>query len=81
MAISSTFLAPGQRYVDPACPEWRTDRQVTIVCVRPDPAGVLRVAYRGPRGHELVEPATQIEAAVAAGQLRPVAGSGRVAKC
>ena len=77
----STYLAPGQRYVPTGSAAWRADRQLTVLRVGRDGAGLLRVAYRCPNGHQVVEPAAQFEAAVAAGQLVPVVGAGRLASC
>jgi hypothetical protein len=81
MVSPSIVLAPGQRYADSGGPEWRLDRQLTILRVRADPDGVLRVAYRGPEGDRLVEPAAQFAADVAAGPLCPIAGAGWVGRC
>jgi hypothetical protein len=74
----TTFLAPGQRYAPTGSPAWRADRQVTILGVGRDRSGRLRVAYRSPKGNQVVESTAQFEAAVATGQLVPVAGWGHL---
>jgi hypothetical protein len=76
-----TYLAPGQRYAPSDSPAWRADRQLTVLAVGRDPRGTMRVAYRCPDGHQVVEPAAQFEAAVASGQLVPVVGAGFLASC
>ena len=76
----STYLAPGQRYVTSGSPGWRSDRQVTVLAIARDRQGQVRVAYRGPNGNQVVEPAAQFEAAIATGQLVPVVGSGFLAR-
>jgi hypothetical protein len=81
MATRRTFLAPGQRYAAPHDPSWRTDRQLTVLHLDRAPSGAVAVAVRGPSGELLTIPAAEIEAAVAAGQLVPVAGTGRAASC
>jgi hypothetical protein len=73
-----TFLAPGQRYAPTGSPAWRADRQVTILRVEHDLSGRLRVAYCSSNRDQVVEPTAQFEAAVATGQLVPVAGWGRL---
>ena len=77
----TTYLTPGQRYAPIGSPAWRVDRQLTILRVGRDRQGRLRVAYRGPNGHQIVEPTGQFEAAVAGGQLVPVVGPGFRASC
>ena len=81
MSHPRTFLAPGQRYAPAGAPAWRADRQVTVLRVGRDLQGLLRVAYRGPDGHQVVEPAARFEAAVAAGRLVPVADPAGLARC
>lgn len=76
---STTFLTSGQRYAPAGSPAWRADHQLTILRVGRDRQGVLRVAYRGPHGHQAVEPTSQFEAAVANGQLVPVVRFGVLA--
>ena len=81
MATRSTFLAPGQRYVESGFPDWRIDRQLTILSLLPDPEGELLVASRRANGEGAVEPVARLEAAVVAGHWRPVVGSGQLARC
>jgi hypothetical protein len=81
LAPTTSYLAPGQRYAPAGSPAWRADRQVTVLRVGRDRQGLLRVAYRCPDGHQVVEPTAQFEAAVASGQLVPVAGPGLLASC
>jgi hypothetical protein len=78
---SLTYLAAGQRYTPTGSAGWRADRQVTILRVGRDLQGIARVAYRCPNGHQVVEPVSQFEAAVAAGQLVPVVGAGYFGRC
>ncbi len=79
-AARTTFLAPGQRYAETGVATWRVEKQWTVVHVGLT-AGTARVTYRCPNGHQLVMPAQQFEAAVTAGQMVPVAGSGRIPQC
>ena len=81
MAAPRTYLAPGQRYAQPDAPPWRAERQVTVLAVGRDEGGRPRVTCRYPGGARTVEPAAQLEAAIAAGQLVPVPGFGRLARC
>ncbi len=81
MTPPHTFLTPGQRYTEPDGTPWRCDQQVTIVGVEWDALGFPRVTFRRPDGENLVAPAVQVEAAVAAGLLVPVAGAGWIARC
>ena len=79
--MQTTYLAAGQRYVPNGSPAWRSDRQLTVLMVGRDRQGLMRVAYRCPNGHQMVEPAAQFEAAVTNGQLVPVIGAGVLARC
>jgi hypothetical protein len=79
MASSSTFLAPGQRYAPPDTPTWRLEPQVTVLKVHRGLDGAYRIAYRCRMGEVLVTLATELEAAVEAGRLVPVASAGRLA--
>ena len=81
MVTPRTFLTPGQRYMQFDGTPWRLEQQVTIVRVDRDPDGVPCVVSRCLDGEELVAPAAQLEAAVAAGLLVPVAGAGRIPRC
>lgn len=76
----ATFLAPGQRYAEAGTAPWRIDKQWTVVHVGLS-GGAARVTSRCPNGHQLVVPAQQLEAAILAGQIVPVAGTGRIARC
>jgi hypothetical protein len=79
MAPSSTFLAPGQRYAPPDSPSWRLEPQVIVLKVHRGLDGADRIAYRCRMGEVLVTLASEIEAAVEAGRLVPIAGAGRLA--
>ncbi len=79
-AARATFLAPGQRYAETGVAAWRVDKQWTVVHVGVA-GGAARVTYRCPNGHQIAMPAQQFEAAVAVGQLVPVAGTGRMVTC
>ena len=81
MLTPRTFLTPGQRYTQPDCTPWRLDQQVTVVGVEWDAVGFPHVTFRRHDGEDLVAPAAQVEAAVAAGLLVPVAGVGWIARC
>ncbi len=80
-AANTTFLAAGQRYVPVGCSPWRLDQQVTIVLVARGACGQTRVTSRAADGRELAADAARVEAAILAGQLIPVTGSGRLAHC
>jgi hypothetical protein len=81
MSQPSTFLAPGQRYTGVDTPDWCMDWHLTVVLIARDLDGVLRVACLDAEGKGVVEPAAQFEQAIAVGILRPVAGTGLVARC
>ena len=81
MLTPRKFLSPGQRYAQPSCTPWRLDRQVTVVRVDRDAGGAPRVVSRFADGEEFVAPALEVELAIAAGLLVPVAGAGRIARC
>ncbi len=76
-----TFLTAGQRFTHPDTSPWRLDRQLTIIHVGSDAEGSPRVVSRFADGMELVVPAAQVEAIVAAGLLVPVAGPMRIICC
>ena len=80
-AAETTFLAAGQRYIPVGCSPWRLDQQVTIVLVARGACGLPRVTSRAADGRELAADAARVEAAILAGQLIPVTGSGRLAHC
>ncbi len=81
MHAASTFLAPGQRYVQPGGAGWRTDAQVTVARLDRDAFGFPRVVFRCPDGRELTAYAAQVEAAIADGELSPIIGAGVVGRC
>jgi hypothetical protein len=82
MEVYQTYLAPGQRYLQPGGVSWRgSDRQVTIVRLDRDHFGFPRVTFRGIDGREVMAYAVQIEAAIADGELSPVVGAGSAARC
>ena len=81
MAATRTFLAPGQRYAQPGGAPWHRDRQFTISSLDRDGLGLPRVTVQFPDGRWIVVYAAQVEAAVADGQLLPVAGAGTIPRC
>lgn len=81
MHAAHTFLAPGQRYIQPGSVDWRADHQVTISRLDRDAFGVSRVTFRAPDGREFTAYAAQIEAAIADGQLTPIVGAGTIGRC
>ena len=72
MATHTTFLAPGQRYVQIDAPAWRPDRQYTIARLDRDLSGLARVTFTSGDGQEHVASTEQLEAAVIAGALIPI---------
>ena len=81
MAALPTFLTPGQRYVKADLQAWRADLQITILQVSRDGDGPARVTYICPGGRGVCGPATKLEAAIAAGEIVPVVGTGRSVSC
>jgi hypothetical protein len=81
MSTAATFLAPGQRYTKTDGPAWRADLQLVIVGIARDGARGLLVTYRCPSGRQVSGPAANFELALAAGEIVPVVGTGRVAEC
>jgi hypothetical protein len=81
MTLASTFLAPGQRYAPPDTPAWKLGSHVTVLKVYPGPDGAYRIVQRICGGDVCQTFATELEAQVAAGQLVPVAGTGRPGTC
>ena len=81
MITNGTYLAPGQRYAPIGLDAWRVDHQITVMHVGRDDGRPPRVTYRCPNGEEVLGLAADFEAAVAGGQLVPVAGTGRIARC
>jgi hypothetical protein len=79
MQPTRTYLAPGQRYAQPNAR--RLAPPVTIIRLVPDPFGAIRVVFAQPGGHEVVISASHVEAAIAGGQLTPIAGPGRIGRC
>jgi hypothetical protein len=77
----ATFLRPGQRYAKPECSPWRADQQVVLAWVARDHDGVERVTYACPGGDWLTGPAAQLEAAIAAGEVVPIAPTGELPCC
>jgi hypothetical protein len=80
MAPRQSFLAAGQRYVRSGCPVWRVADQLTVLVVGKDRLGTVWVTFRGPDGEDRTRMAAQFEAAVAAGEIVPLASS-QVALC
>lgn len=81
MAVSPTFLAPGQRYMSASGQPWQTDFQVTILDVERDTFDNLVVTYRSPEGGRVTTFALELEEALTDGQIVPVHGSFRIAAC
>jgi hypothetical protein len=81
MAPASTFLAPGQRYAPPGTPSWQLAPQVTVLQVFRDPDGTECIVHRCPNGQTIMIMAAELEAAVEAGQLVPVAASSQSDWC
>jgi len=81
MAATTTFLAPGQRWLRRDIPAWRAALQITILRVESDSHRLPLGTYRCPGGDDVTGPATSFEAAVAAGEIVPVVGTGRFARC
>jgi hypothetical protein len=75
----TTYLAPGQRYLQPG--DRLLDQQATIIRLEPDPNGATQVIFEYPDGREVVAYVSQVEAAIAGGHLAPVAGPGFVGRC
>ncbi|HEU5432901.1 MAG TPA: hypothetical protein VFU81_14635 [Thermomicrobiales bacterium] len=78
MKLTTTYLAPGQRYTQPGD---RLLEQATIIRLEPDPLGATQVIFEYPDGREVVAYVTQVEAAIAGGHLAPVAGPGLLGRC
>lgn len=72
MNRTSTRLAPGQRFVQPAG-DRRLGQPITIARLDRDAHGLPRVTFRAADGRELTAYAAQIEAAIAEGILAPLA--------
>ncbi len=81
MAALPTFLSPGQRYVKADLQAWRADLQITILQVSRDGDGPTRVTYICPGGRGVCGPAALLEAAIVAGEIVPVVGTGRSLSC
>lgn len=82
MDMYQTYLAPGQRYLQPGNPSRRgSDHQVTIVRLDYDHFGFPRVTFRVADGREVTAYAVQIEAAIEDGALSPVVGAGMAVAC
>lgn len=79
MQQKTTCLAPGQRYADPG--ERQRQHQATIIRLEPDALGVTQVVFSYRGGRQVVAYVSQVEAAIASGQLVPIAGPGCVGHC
>jgi hypothetical protein len=73
MATRISYLALGQRYAQLDAPAWRPDRQLTVARLDRDHFGIDRVTFKSGDGREFIAYTEQVEAAVAAGALVPVA--------
>jgi len=80
-ALSTTYLAAGQRYTYAGDTAWRAAAQITIARLDVDQYGIPRVTFRAADGHEVTAYAVQVEAAVADGHIAPVVGMGQLARC
>jgi hypothetical protein len=81
MALPILKLAPGQRYSAKEATSWRADQQLTILQVGRDEKGDLWISYRIPGGPVMTAVASQIERAIAEGEMVPIYGSGQMARC
>ncbi|HEU0115995.1 MAG TPA: hypothetical protein VFQ80_15015 [Thermomicrobiales bacterium] len=79
MKQTTTYLAPGQRYLQPG--DRLLDQQATIIRLAPDALGAAQVIFEYPDGREVVAYVAQVEAAIAGGHLAPVAGPGVLGRC
>jgi hypothetical protein len=79
MPPTRTYLAPGQRYVQPGA--GRLASPVTIIRLVADPFGVPQVVFAHPGGQEVAAAAAHVDAAIAGGQLTPIAAPGRIGRC
>jgi hypothetical protein len=80
METPTTYLAPGQRYSRTGY-AWSADDTVTILRVGPDAVGLMWVIYGASDGEECARPAARLEAAIATGELTPVAAGGSIGRC
>jgi hypothetical protein len=81
MAVSATFLAPGQRYMSASGQPWQVDCQVTILEVERDQFDNQVVTYRSPEGTRVTTFALELEEALEDGQIVPIHGTFRIATC
>ena len=72
MNASSTFLAPGQRYIDSNVSPWHNEMQLTILAVLQNSSGPTFVTFRTPQGSHTTALAAELEAALADGLIIPV---------
>ncbi len=79
--VSHIILAPGQRYIQPGAPSWRTDLQFTVARLDQDALGLPQVTFRNSDGQEFTVYTEQIEAALADGQIVPVGMPGPPYHC
>jgi len=81
MATASiqTYLAPGQRYSQPGGAFGYLERQVTVTGLGFDHLGLARVTFNRLDGEAITLYVSQVEAAIADGELVPIVGAGRVA--
>lgn len=78
---SHTFLALGQRYIQPGEPTWRLHLQFIVARLDQDALGLPQVTFRCSDGQEFTAYTEQIEEAVADGQIVPVGPEGRMLHC
>jgi hypothetical protein len=74
MSASTTFLAPGQRYIDVNVSPWHQEQQLTILSVAQSVTGPTFVTYRSPHGVAMTTLAEALEYALAQGAIIPVTG-------
>ena len=79
MNQTTTYLAPGQRYMQPG--DRLLEQQATIIRLVPDALGATQVIFEYPDGREVVAYVTQVEASIAGGHLAPIAGPGFLGRC
>ena len=79
MTPPTTYLAPGQRYAHAGAPG--RPLHVTIVRLQSDALGLPQVLFAYPGGRQVIVAVSHVEAAIAGGQLAPVAGPGCVGRC
>lgn len=70
MSVARRTISPGQRFRQLDGRQW--EQVVTVARLEEDGMGLRQVIFSAPGGREIRCYATQIDAAIAAGALRPV---------